>query len=279
MQLGDALQESINNIAVRLINLISPEAVIATAKSLGIKSKLQPVLSLTLGSNEVNMLEMTSAYGVLANSGIRVEPTMITKVTDREGNILYQHNIIEKQVYDENLISILIGMMQRVIMYGTGRGAALGDRPVAGKTGTTDDYKDAWFIGFIPQLVTAAWVGNDDNTPMAKVTGGFYPAMMWREFMTEVTKEIPVAQFPTPKNIINVSICKTTGYLPGPTCPVSSNVTGTFQKGYEPEDYCWYNHNLPRSAEENNHEIVPPGWTGRNIYQVLKNNETSIKKE
>ncbi|MFC1478091.1 transglycosylase domain-containing protein [Candidatus Margulisiibacteriota bacterium] len=269
MMLQEALQRSINNIAVRVINLIGPSNVVKTAQKLGVRSTLQPVLSLTLGSSEVNMLEMASAYGVLANSGIRVEPTGITKITDREGNILYKHTIREKQVYEKNPIHILISMMRRVVMYGTGRGANLRDRPVAGKTGTTDDYKDAWFIGFIPQMVTAAWVGNDNNIPMDRVTGGFYPARMWREFMTEVTREMPVIQFPKMKNMKTVNICKTTGYLPGSTCPPENIINGLFQDGKEPEDVCWYDHSLPRDDPANDRSIVPPGWEGRNLYEEV----------
>ncbi|MFH1429219.1 MAG: penicillin-binding protein 1A [Candidatus Margulisiibacteriota bacterium] len=269
MMLQEALQRSINNIAVRVINLIGPSNVVKTAQKLGIKSPLQPVLSLTLGSSEVNMLEMVSAYGVLANSGIRVEPTAITKITDRDGNVLYKHTIREKQVFEPNPIHILITMMRRVVMYGTGRGANIPNRPIAGKTGTTDDYKDAWFIGFIPQMVTAAWVGNDNNISMDRVTGGYYPARMWHEFMTVATKEMPIIQFPKMKNIKTVNICKTTGYLPSSTCPPEDIVPGMFQDGKEPKDVCWYDHSLPRDDPANDRQIVPPGWEGRNLYEEV----------
>jgi len=280
LMLREALQRSINNIAVRLINLVGPSNVVKTAQQLGVKSKLQPVLSLTLGSSEVNMLEMASAYGVLANGGIRVAPTSVMKITDREGNILFKHTIREKTVYDANLINILVSMMRRVVLYGTGRGANLPKHPVAGKTGTTDDYKDAWFIGFIPQMVAAAWVGNDNNIPMDRVTGGFYPARMWREFMAQVTKELPVIPFPKPKNLRKVTICKTTGYLARPSCPPGLVTIGLFQKGHEPETACWYDHGLPREAEENNRSIVPFGWEGRNLYEeVITVDETVSANE
>ncbi|MFA5927800.1 MAG: PBP1A family penicillin-binding protein [Candidatus Margulisiibacteriota bacterium] len=271
LMLEEALKKSVNNIAVRLINLVGPENVIKTAEQLGIKSKLQPILSLTLGSCEVNMLEMASAYGVLANGGIRAEPILITKITDREDNILFKQQINENSVYDANLISILVGMMQKVVQYGTGTAAILPDRPVAGKTGTTDAHKDAWFIGFIPQMVVAAWVGNDDNIPMNKVTGGSYPAMMWHAFMIRATKDMPVIAFPQPKKMIQVQICKRTGLLPAAGCPGKFIVSGSFQEGYEPRTACWYKHELSRGAVENALPIVPSGWAGRNIYEELGN--------
>ncbi|MFC1595835.1 transglycosylase domain-containing protein [Candidatus Margulisiibacteriota bacterium] len=275
LMLQEALQRSINNIAVRLINLIGPSNVVKTAQQLGVKSTLQPVLSLTLGSSEVTMLEMASAYGVLANGGIRVEPSAITKVTDREGNILYKHEIKEKTVFDRNKINILISMMRRVVMFGTGRGSKLPDRPSAGKTGTTDDYKDAWFIGYIPQLVTAAWVGNDNNIPMDRVTGGLYPARMWRAFMIKATKDMPIIPFGKPKNMVKVEICKQTGYRAQVTCPPELTTGGLFQQGNEPEALCWFNHELPRDDEENARSIVPPGWEDRNLYEeVITADET-----
>ena len=277
MPLQEALQRSINNIAVRLINLIGPSSVVKTAKKLGIQSKLQPVLSLTLGSSEVNMLEMVSAYGVFANSGIRIDPTVITKVTDRDGNLLYKHKIFEERVFDPNLIDILVSMMRRVVLFGTGRAANLPDRPVAGKTGTTDDYKDAWFFGYIPQMVTAVWVGNDDNIPMDRVTGGFYPARMWKEFMAKATKDLPVVYFPKPRKMIKLRICKQTGYLAGVSCPDEDCIVMPFQKGFEPTKHCWYDHLLPRTDPENSRQIVPPGWEGKNIYEevISENNEES----
>lgn len=191
ISLRRALEQSVNVVAIKLNQMVGPKNVVRIAHLLGIKSPLQPVLSLPLGANEVTMLELTSAYATLANNGRRIEPTGIIRIEDREGNVLFRHEVKETRVFDENLIAVLVDMMTGVVKNGTGKNANL-PRPVAGKTGTTSDYKDSWFVGFIPQMVCSVWVGNDDNTPMARMTGGWVPAMMWREFMT---KAIEVAQY------------------------------------------------------------------------------------
>lgn len=192
--LRKALENSINVVAVKLNNLVGPENIIRLARSMGITSPLQPVLSLPLGANEVTMMELVTAYSVMANNGIRNDVTGIIKIQDRDGGILYKHQVNGKRVLDSNVASSIVDMMKGAIRYGTGQNAAL-PRPVAGKTGTTSDHKDAWFIGFVPQLVCATWVGNDDNTPMYKVTGGSVPALMWRDFMKVALKDIPPIDF------------------------------------------------------------------------------------
>ncbi len=197
--LRKALELSVNVVAIKLNDLIGPKNVVRVARQLGIKSPLQPVLSLPLGANDVTMLEITSAYGVLANGGRRVEPTGIIRIEDRDGTPLYENKIHEKRVFDENLIYTLVDMMKGVVTRGTGRNALL-PRPIAGKTGTTSDYRDAWFIGFVPQLACAVWVGNDNNSPMVEMTGGWMPALMWNNIMKEALRKIPAQDFPRPKN-------------------------------------------------------------------------------
>lgn len=192
-----ALERSINVVAIKLTNLIGPQNVVRVARELGIKSPLAAYLSLPLGINEVTMLELASVYSVFANGGKRVEPAAITKIEDREGNVLFKHEIKEEQVFDPNLIYTLVDMLKGVVNQGTGTAARL-PRPVAGKTGTTSDYRDAWFFGFVPQLVCATWVGNDDNSPMNKVTGGSIPALMWRDFMKDALANVPPVDFPKP---------------------------------------------------------------------------------
>ena len=203
-----ALEKSVNTVAIKLNHSIGPETVVATARKLGITSKIRPVLSLPLGANEVTMLELVSAYGVLANEGYRVEPFGIIRIEDRDGVELYRHHPAQAQVYDANLISTLVDMMKGVVINGTGQNARL-PRPMAGKTGTTSDYRDAWFIGFIPQLVAGTWVGNDDNSPMNKITGGGIPALMWRDFMKEAVSDIPPRDFRPPRGLRPVIVDKT----------------------------------------------------------------------
>jgi 1A family penicillin-binding protein len=193
--LKKSLEQSVNVVAIKLNRTVGPENVIRIARQFGITTNLYPFLSLPLGAHEVTMLEMVSAYGVLANSGRRVDITGISKIEDRDGNIIYKHALNERRVADPELVAQLVDMMKGVVRDGTGKNAYL-PRPIAGKTGTTSDYKDAWFIGFVPQLVTGTWVGNDNNTPMNRMTGGWIPAMMWRDFMKEALKNVPVLDFP-----------------------------------------------------------------------------------
>ena len=192
--LRKALENSINTVAVKLNNLVGPDNVIRLARAMGITTPLQPVLSLPLGANEVTMIELITAYSVIANNGLKNEPTGIIKIEDRDGGILFKYQIRPKRVLDASITSMMVDMMKGAVRYGTGQNASL-PRPVAGKTGTTSDYKDAWFIGFVPQLVCATWVGNDDNTPMNKVTGGSIPALMWRDFMKEALRNVPPLDF------------------------------------------------------------------------------------
>ena len=192
-----ALERSINIVSIKLTNLMGPQNVVRVARQLGIKSPLAAYLSLPLGINEVTMLEIASVYCVFANGGKRLETSPISRIEDREGNVIFRHQAKDQQAFDENLVYTLVDMMKGVVTSGTGVAARM-PRPVAGKTGTTSDYKDAWFIGFVPQLVCATWVGNDDNKPMNKVTGGSVPAMMWRDFMAAALDRVPPADFPTP---------------------------------------------------------------------------------
>lgn len=229
-----ALEKSINVVSIKINDLVGPKSIVSTARKLGIKSPLKPVLSLPLGANEVTMMELTSAYGVLANRGRRVEPTAILRIEDRDGSPLYQHQIEEEQVFERNKIDALVEMMTGVVKYGTGKNAKL-PRPSAGKTGTTSDYKDAWYVGFIPQLVTATWIGNDNNVPMNRMTGGGIPASMWREYMRLATKDIPAQRFPRPRGVVSRKINWDTGLLANEFSPEDRVSVEKFWKGKEPK--------------------------------------------
>lgn len=192
--LRKALEESVNVVAIRLNYILGPKYVAEIAQQCGFESKLHPVISLPLGSSEATMLEIASAYCVLANGGVKADPTSIIRIEDRDGTILYEHTARPRRVVDGNAVSMLVDMMKGVVTNGTARNANL-PRPIAGKTGTTSSYKDAWFFGFVPQLVCGTWVGNDDNTPMNKITGGWVPASMWRDFMKEALRGMPAQDF------------------------------------------------------------------------------------
>jgi penicillin-binding protein 1A len=155
-----ALEKSLNIPSVRLLERVGIPAAIDVARRMGITSHLEPGLALTLGVSEVTPLEITSAFGVFANNGIRVKPTAIIKIENRDGVTLYKHRVEETQALDPNIAAVMDDLMQGVILRGTGVRARL-SRPAAAKTGTTEKFHDAWFIGFVPQLVTGVWVGND----------------------------------------------------------------------------------------------------------------------
>lgn len=183
--LHTALTLSLNTAAVRLLQSTGVPAAIDTARRLGIHAALPHDLSLALGSGGVPMIEMAAAYATIGNGGAQVQPYGVTEITESSGRLLYRRsNVIVsgKRVFNPQAIGNLTHMMQEVVDEGTGRRAALPYR-AAGKTGTSQDSRDAWFIGFTDQFVAAVWVGNDDNSPMKGVTGGSLPAGIWRDVM------------------------------------------------------------------------------------------------
>lgn len=185
--LEEALTYSMNTAAVRLMKDTGPTAVLNTAERLGITSKLEPDLSLALGSSGITLLEMAGAYTVIANGGLQTTPYGITKITAKDdGEVYYQrpYNQSFKRVFNQYDIANITRMMSSVMEYGTGRGAAFGPA-AAGKTGTSNDSRDALFMGFTRELVGVVWLGNDDNSPMKGVTGGSYPASIWRQVMSQ----------------------------------------------------------------------------------------------
>jgi penicillin-binding protein 1A len=190
--LRTALAKSLNVIAVRLLVDVGWNPVVNLAQQMGIESKLQPTYSLALGASEVTLLELTSAYGTLANQGVHQQAYGISRIRDRQGNILYQANYKPQEAIDPDTSSIMTWMLQGVVDSGTGIPAQIG-RPVAGKTGTSDKARDLWFVGYIPQLVTGVWLGNDDN----KETWGAssMAAVLWRQFMLEATENMPIETF------------------------------------------------------------------------------------
>jgi len=139
-------------------------------------------------------LELTSAYGTFANKGIHVEPVVIVKVLDRNGKVIEQAEERQRSVISENSAAELTSMLQTVIQKGTGTHANIG-RPAAGKTGTTNDYHDAWFVGYTPDLVAGVWVGNDNNTSLHNMTGGQTPAEIWKAFMSKALATTPAKNF------------------------------------------------------------------------------------
>jgi penicillin-binding protein 1A len=182
MTLTQALAQSNNIVAVKVLNELGPTAVIDMAHRMGLNAQLQDNLALTLGGSGVTLLDITAAFSVLDNQGARAEPYAIEAILDADGNKIYQHGPMTTAVLSRTTVDTMVAMMMEVIRVGTGRSADIG-RPTAGKTGTSDDHRDAWFIGFTPDVITGVWVGNDDNTPMKGMVGGGLPSAIWKQYM------------------------------------------------------------------------------------------------
>jgi penicillin-binding protein 1A len=196
--LREAFARSLNSVAVQISEQVGRQRVTEMARRLGITADITPGPSLALGSSGVSLLELTGAYAALDNGGAGVWPRGIEEIRDRNGAVLYRRDGNGPgQVLNPMNVSQMLDMMSAVVDWGTGRGIRLG-RPIAGKTGTGQDYRDAWFIGFSAELVTGVWVGNDDNSPMKTVTGGGLPARLWQAYMKEALEGEPVRPLPYP---------------------------------------------------------------------------------
>jgi penicillin-binding protein 1A len=195
--LQQALARSLNTVSVRLTLEIGPDTVGDFARRLGVSDiPAHPGPSIALGAYEVTPLEMATGYQVFQTGGGRTQPYLISEIRSTRGDMIWSHTAsAPTPVLDPLFATRMVGMLKTVITAGTGAGANIG-RPAAGKTGTSQSYRDAWFIGFTPDLLTAVWVGNDNGAPMAKITGGELPATIWRKFMTVAEKDYPSRDFP-----------------------------------------------------------------------------------
>ena len=184
VSLKTALARSLNTVAAKLAYNVGPEAVAATARRLGITSPLAANASIALGTSEVTLMELASAMAPFANGGAPVPPYIVRRITTRDGAVLYERSGDGLgQVITSHDVGSMNIMMRAVVTEGTAKGARFSDMPIAGKTGTSQDYRDAWFVGYSAYYVAAAWVGNDDNSPTSKVTGGSIPTSIWRDVM------------------------------------------------------------------------------------------------
>ena len=198
MSLRTSLIQSRNIPAVKIGKSVGLEKLVDICRALGIKSPLQPVISLPLGSIGVTPLEMAGAYATFASNGWHSETTMILQVADSRGNILLDNQPKPQQLLDPWATASVTSILKGVISEGTGKNANIG-RPAAGKTGTTSSERDVWFVGYVPQLSVAVWVGNDDYKTLGKgVTGGDHAAPVWRSFMLKALRNEPVQYFPSP---------------------------------------------------------------------------------
>lgn len=198
-----ALSLSLNTVAAQLAHEVGAGTVAATAKRLGISSEMKKNLSLSLGTSEVTPLEIAGAYVPLSNGGYGVLPHVIRRIRTVDGKTLYSRSGDGRgRVVDRRLVGEMNLMMSETLMTGTGRKARLeSGRPAGGKTGTSQDFRDAWFIGYTGNLTTAVWLGNDDNSPTRKATGGGLPALVWKEVMDKAHDGLPVADLPGVPNL------------------------------------------------------------------------------
>ena len=195
--LEEALARSLNTVAVRLTLEVGPATVADFARRLGLSDiPTNPGPSIALGAYEVSPLELAAGYQVFQTGGGRTTPYLVSEIRSTRGEVLYSHaQSAPTPVLDALFATRMVEMLKKVVTGGTGTGANIG-RPAAGKTGTSQNWRDAWFVGFTPDVLTAVWVGNDNGAPMAKVTGGELPAEIWKRFMTVAEKNLPSRDFP-----------------------------------------------------------------------------------
>ncbi len=260
--LWQALMLSRNVVSARLVSELGPETVLRTAQNLGVALNARPHMSLALGAVEVSPLEMASAASALPNDGVRMHPSVITLVTDSTGQVLEDNRQPSGQLaLSPTTARLMTGMMQQVVLRGTGTAAQLSDRPVAGKTGTTDNFRDAWFVGFTPEWTTAVWVGNDkQQTSMWGCFGGTLPAWIWHDFMAASLPPATAASFPTVANQrpALVRLCSKTNLKAGPHC--THTYTMRFDPAAAPKTVCRGEQTLPEGVamQTDNAPAAPP---------------------
>ena len=235
ISLREALRHSRNAATVRLLEQIGVQDVMDLAKALGINSHLSQDLSLALGSSSVTLQEITSSYGVFANQGLWLPPYTITAVKSMDGEVLEQHIFEPQQAVSKETAYLVTNMMMDVIQSGTGRRAKAIGRPLAGKTGTTNSYHDAWFVGYAPNLATGVWVGFDGVRTLGRLESGAHAALpIWTEYMGNALQPLPVTTFAIPEGIRFAQVDTKTGALPSPNS--KSIATEVFAEGSEPSE-------------------------------------------
>jgi penicillin-binding protein 1A len=235
--LRTAITNSVNVAAVKvMVDYVGIENAIEFASKLGIElDSSRHGASMALGGldNGVTPLQMASAFGAFANQGVYNKPVAILKVEKMDGVILEQVIPKQRQAMKASTAYIITDMLKSVVESGTGTGAQL-SRPVAGKTGTTDEGKDLWFVGYTPELVAAVWIGYDQPEAMPQAYGGTYPTRIWQEIMSKALSGIPVKNFTVPSGIVSATVDGKSGLLPGPNTPGDSLVTDIFAEGTVP---------------------------------------------
>ncbi|MBD3319804.1 MAG: PBP1A family penicillin-binding protein, partial [Chitinivibrionales bacterium] len=216
----EALRKSINLVAIQVFNDVGAQNVINVARRMGLKHSMQPVPSLAIGSCEVSPAEITAAYAIFPHHGKWVAPYCIEKVLDKNGRLLEKHEVEEKQILTPQLAYVMSDLLCEVVRRGTGASVGrLGfNRPAGGKTGTTNEYSDAWFVGFTPQIACGVWVGVDERRTMGYVTGAKGAIPIWVPLMQGLHTDLPVRSFARPSGVIAAKICNKSHKLAGRYC-------------------------------------------------------------
>lgn len=228
MRLRVATTKSINSVYAQLILAVGADTVAETAKKMGIETPIKAVPAIALGSQEVTPLEMASAYGTLANAGVHVPAHGISKVVSADGETLFQAQVTGTEAISPAVAYLTTDILKGVITGGTGTAAKIG-RPAAGKTGTTQEYRDAWFVGYTPELATAVWMGHVEgqiemtNVHGKKVTGGSFPAQIWAAYMKAALADVEASDFVKPRGIGSAAICMETGLAATENCPTTGS--------------------------------------------------------
>ena len=246
--LRNALEKSVNVVTVKILQDIGVEYAIGYAKKLGITSDLEHNLSIALGSSGVSLLELVRAYSVFDNAGELIQPVFITRITDQNGRVLEETVPEKAPVIEKSTAFIMTNLLESVVKNGTGRKARELNRPAAGKTGTTNNLNDAWFVGYTPEYVAGVWVGFDEEGTLGKgETGGAAACPVWVGFMKRVLANKPVQVFPVPEGIVFAKIDAATGRLAGPDTQnalfecfkegtLPTNASAYSNSGNEPDD-------------------------------------------
>ncbi|MGH3440992.1 MAG: PBP1A family penicillin-binding protein [Nitriliruptorales bacterium] len=245
LTLREATVRSVNTVYARLVSEVGPTAVVATAHSLGIGGELDPLCAVGLGAEEVSPLDLASAYASFATLGRRHPPYLVERITTADGEVLYEHGDESHRVLDESVAYLVTQTLGEVVRRGTGVRASIG-RPQAGKTGTTDDHSDAWYVGYTPDLVAAVWVGYPEGRipmvpPTTRITveGGRWPAEVWATFASAALADTPARDFAVPEiELVRVEVDVSRNCLPTPYTPGELVQVREYLRGTEPTERC-----------------------------------------
>lgn len=291
ISLREAIQYSRNIPAAKIVMDLGVDTSVSYAQKFGLdidaEDRYPAPMALGGLTHGVSPLQMAAAYGTIANGGVYIEPHTFSKVVDGEGNVLLENEPDKHVVVSKQVSYIMTSLMSSVVSGGTGTGAKLPNMPVAGKTGTTSNYKDAWFVGFTPYYSAAVWMGYDQNEVLknpsgGNVTGGSYPARLWKDVMAKVHDGLASKEFDTPGGLTWVEVCRDSGDLPTDLCTMdprgSRVVKDVFIQGTEPKEYCTVHQvaNVDVTTGKLATEYCPPENVKAKVFMNIPDRDISV---